>query len=127
MKCISATKSYSYLIFDGFLTFFVVAKLEKTGQCFQVSVHFHPLHPWPQTTKNSFSALQLTIIIVNKTTAICLVFVDAKTSFSVFIPLRKVKKISELHKQVDLSQVLLLCYYCIVFFFSSGSSLFACK
>ena len=25
-----------------------ISKLEKTGQFFQVSIHFHPFHPWMQ-------------------------------------------------------------------------------
>ena len=35
-----------------------VSKLEKIGCFFQSLIRFHPLHPWLQTTKNSFSALQ---------------------------------------------------------------------
>ena len=57
----------------------MVSKREKTGQFFQVSIHFYPLHPWPQTTKNSFSALQW--LLATKPQHYFLVFIDAKMSF----------------------------------------------
>ena len=51
-----------------------VSKLEKPGQFFQVSIHFHPLHPWLQTTKNSFFALQWSLATKLQTSFIVLKF-----------------------------------------------------
>ena len=80
MKHIYGIKIYSYLIFGDFLKI-PVSKLEKTGDSFQVSIHFHPLKPWLQTTNNSFDVLQWLIAI--KIQHYSLVFTDENTSISV--------------------------------------------
>ena len=82
MKYIYGTKGYPYLIFGVFLMT-LSPNLKKTSQFFQVSIHFNPLH-----SKNSFSALQWSL--ATKLHHYCLVFVDARTSFSVLKSLTKI-------------------------------------
>ena len=73
VKYIYGTKSYSH----EFLATFWKHRL----QTWKVWIHFRPLNPWLSTTKNSFSALQL--LLVTKLQHHFLVFIDAKTCFSV--------------------------------------------
>ena len=41
-----------------------VSKLKKIGQCFQVSIYFHPLHPWLRGTQREYSSKPLKHSIV---------------------------------------------------------------
>ena len=55
--------------------------LNSARPVFQVSIQFHPLHPWLQTTKNKFNALHW--LLVTKLQHYFLVFIDARSSFSI--------------------------------------------
>ena len=79
----STKQERPYIPFKGYTIFGVFLKtlspnLKKTGPFFQVSIPFHPLYPWLQRTKNSFSALQWSL--ATKLQYYILVFIDARTS-----------------------------------------------
>ena len=63
------------------ILFLVSPNLKRLASFFQVSFRFHPLHPWMQTTKNSFSELQWSL--ATKLQHYFSVFIDARTYFSV--------------------------------------------